>query len=58
MAAVRHLGFWKYTFLTIWAVKRPILYNRAKFREDGSIRCCDVAIFVVFHDGGRRHLGF
>jgi len=45
-------------FVTIWAVKRPILYNRAKFREDRSIHCCDIAIFVVFHNDGRRHLGF
>ena len=34
MAAVRHLGFWKFNFLTVRTVKRPILYNRAKFRED------------------------
>jgi len=61
MAAVHHLGFWKFNFLTVWTVKtlkRPILHNRAKFREDRSIRCCDIAIFVVFQDGGRRHLGF
>jgi len=45
-------------FLTVWAVKRPILHNYAKFREDLTIRCCDIAIFVVFQDGGRRHLGF
>jgi len=30
----------------------------AKLREDLPIRCCDIAIFVVFQDGGRRHLGF
>ena len=46
------------TFLTVWMVKRPILHNRARFREDLPIRCCDIAIFVVFQDGGRRHLGF
>jgi len=34
-------------FLTAWAVKRPVLHSRAKFREDLSIRCCDIAIFVV-----------
>jgi len=45
-------------FLTVWTVKRPILRIRAKFREDLPIRCCDIAIFVVFQDGGRRHLGF
>jgi len=52
------LDFGNSIILTIWAVKRPILYNRAKFREDRSISCCDIAIFVVFQDGGRRHLGF
>jgi len=58
MAAVRHLGFWKFKFLTVWAVKRSILHNLAKFREDGSIHCCDIAIFVIFQDGCRRHLVF
>jgi len=58
MAAVRHLGFGNTNFSTVWIVKRPILHNRAKFREDLSIRCCYIAIFVVFQDGGRRHLGF
>ena len=48
MAAARHFGFWKFIFLTVWWVKRPILHNRAKFREDRSIHCCDIAIFVVF----------
>jgi len=27
---------------------RPIWHNRAKFREDRSIRWCDIAIFVIF----------
>ena len=45
-------------FLTVWTVKRPILHNNAKFRVDRSIRCCDIAFFVVFQDGGRRHIGF
>jgi len=45
-------------FLTLWTVKRPILRIRAKFREDLPIRCCDIAIFMVFQDGGRRLLGF
>jgi len=48
MAAVRHLGFWKFNFLTVWTVKRPILHNLAKFREHRSIRCCDIAIVVIF----------
>ena len=47
MAAVRRLGFWKFIFLTIWALKRHILHNHAKFREDLSIPCCDMGICVV-----------
>jgi len=58
MAAVRHLGFWKYKFFNGLGVKRPILHNRAKFREDRSFRCCDNAIFVVFQNGDRHHLVF
>jgi len=54
MAAVRHLGFWKFNFLTIWALKRHILHNHAKFREDLSIPCCDIGICVVFEDNDRR----
>jgi len=52
------LDFGNSDFSTIWTVKRPILHNRAKFREDRSIHCCDIAIFVIFQDGYRRHLGF
>jgi len=58
MAAVRHLGFVKFNFLTVETVKRPILHQRTKFRKDWSNRCGDIAIFVIFQDGGRRHLGF
>jgi len=58
MAAVRHLGFVKFKFLTVGTVKRPILHQRTKFRKDRSNRCGDIAIFVIFQDGGRRHLGF
>ena len=60
LAAVSHLGFWKFSFLTAWVLKRPVLHNHANFREDEdlSILCCDIAIFVVFQDGSRRHLGF
>ena len=42
------LDFWKFNFLTVWAVKRPILRIHAKFHEDLLIRCCDIAIFVFF----------
>jgi len=58
MAAVRHLGFWKFKFSTLWTVKKHILHNRAKFREYRSIHCCDIVIFVIFQDGCRRHLVF
>ena len=57
MAAVRHLGFVKLK-LTVGAVKRSILHNRAKFRKDRSNRCGDIAIFLIFQDGDRRHVGF
>jgi len=52
------LDFGNSIFLTVWTVKRRILRIRAKFREDLPIRCCDIAIFVVFQDDNRRHLGF
>jgi len=52
------LDFWNSNFLTAVAVNRTILHQRTKFRKDQSNRCGDVAIFVIFQDGGRRHLGF
>jgi len=59
MAAVRHLGFVKFKFfLTVGVVKRPILHQRTKFCKDRSNLCGDIAIFVIFQDGGRRHRGF
>ena len=50
MAAVRYLGFVKFKFLPrdVGAVKRPILNQRTKFRNDRSNRCGDIAIFVIF----------
>jgi len=56
LLSFRHLGFWKFNFLTIWALKRHILHNDAKFREDLSIPCCDIGICVVFEDNDRRHI--
>jgi len=44
----RHIGFSNSNFLTVWTVKRPILHQRAKFCENQPIRCCDIAIFVIF----------
>ena len=52
------LDFGNSKFLTVWPVKLPILHNYAKFREDRSIRCCGIAIFVVYQDGDRRHVVF
>ena len=59
MAVVRHLGFVKFKFFNgRIKVKRPILHQHTKFRRDPSNCCGDIAIFVIFQDGGRRHLGF
>ena len=49
MAAVSHLGFVKFNFLMVGAIKRPILHQRNKFRIDQSNRCGDIAIFVIFN---------
>ena len=49
MVAVRHLEFVKFeVFLTVGAVKRPVLNQRTKFRKDRSSRCGDITIFVIF----------
>ena len=58
MAAIRNFGFWKFQFITVWTVKRPILHNLAKFREDRSIRCCDIAILVIFKMAATAILDF
>jgi len=47
METVRHLGFLKFNFLTVWEVKRPILHHHTKFREDRLDRCGDIVIFVI-----------
>jgi len=52
------LDFGNLNISTVWTVKTPILHNRAKFRQDRSIHCSDIAIFVIFQDGCRRHLVF
>ena len=58
MAAVRHLGFVKFNFFTIGAVKRPILHQRTKFRKDRSNRCGYIAIFVIFNMAATTILNF
>ena len=45
-------------FLLVCAVKGYILHQRTKFHKDRSNRYGDIAIFVIFQDGGRRHFGF
>jgi len=52
------LDLWNSNFLTVGAVKKPILHQRTKFRKNQSNRFGDIAIFVISQDGGRRHLGF
>jgi len=44
--------------LTVGAVKRTILHQHTKFRKNRSNRYGDIAIFVIFQDGGRRHFEF
>ena len=58
MAAVRHLGFVKFDFLTVGAVKRPILHQLIKFRKDRSNRYRDIAIFVIFKMAAAAILNF
>jgi len=42
----------------VGAVKGHILHHRTKFYKDQSNRYGDIAIFVIFQNGGRRHFGF
>ena len=42
----------------VGAVKGHILRQRTKFYKYRSNRYGDIAIFVIFQDGGRRHFGF
>jgi len=47
MAAVRHLVFLKFHFLTVGVVKKPILHHHTNFRKDRSNRYGDIAIFKM-----------
>jgi len=40
------------------AVEGHILHQHTKFYKDRSNRYGDIAIFVIFQDGGRRYFGF
>ena len=57
MAAVRHLGFWNSIFLLSGRLRDPFCIIVPNLREDRSLHCCDIAIFVIFQDGCRRNLG-
>jgi len=52
------LGFLNSNFLTLAAVKKPILHNRTKFRKNRSNRCGDIAIFVIFNMAAAAVLDF
>ena len=56
--AAAAMNFWKFKFLTVCSLERPILHNPAKFHRDRSIRCRDMAIFRFFKMTAVRHLGF
>ena len=58
ITAVSHLGFVKFKFLMVGAVKRPILHQRTKFRKDRSNRCGDIVIFVFFKKAATAILDF
>jgi len=58
MAAIRHLGFVKFEFLMVGAVKRPILHQRTKFRKGRSNRYGDIVIFVIFKMAAAAILNF
>ena len=45
-------------YLTVGAVKRPILHQRTKFRKDRSNRCGYIAIFVIFNMAAAAILNF
>ena len=58
MAAAAILDFKNFKFLMVGTAKRVKLHQYAKFRQNRSNRGQDFAIFLMFQDGGRRHLGF
>jgi len=45
-------------FLTVGAVKRPILHQHTKFRKDWSNRCGYIAIFVIYQMAAAAILNF
>jgi len=45
MAAVRHVGFWKFDILTVGKVQRANKHHHAKFRSGRWNRCRYMAVF-------------
>ena len=58
MAAAAILDFSNFKFLTVARLTNAELCRHAKFGRNRSKRGRDMAIFSIFQDGGRRHLGF
>ena len=58
MADSAILDLWNSKFLTVGAVKRPILHQRTKFRKGRSNRYADIAIFVIFKMAAAAILNF
>jgi len=52
------LDLLNFKFLTVGTVKRPILHQRTKFRNDRSNRYGDIAIFVIFKMAAAAILNF
>ena len=52
------LDLWNSKFLTVGAIKRPILHQLTKFRKDRSNRYGDMAIFVIFKMAAAAILNF
>jgi len=48
----------KFKFLTVMAVKNPILHHCTKFRKDRSNRCRDIPIFMIFKMAAAAILDF
>ena len=58
MAVAAVLGFQNSKFSTVGGFKRVELCRHAKFGRNRRNRCRDMAIFSIFQDGSRHHVGF
>jgi len=52
------LNFQITLILTADELKRSYMYHRAKFHRNWSSGCAAIAIFFIFQDDARGHLGF